>query len=188
MQKLWNYAWQHAVIAVLCFTIVLTACTVDQVLSDIDLVLQTAANLEGAIGAVSPADGAALQLLTGLGIAGVNAIKTAYDNYEKNKTSSNLQNVVVAAQAIQSNLPQELAAAKIVDPMAVQKATAWVNLVTDTAVAIVNAVSPSTANISARTIGGMPTPEGLQMRWQTQVCLGDTACGALVHVHHKHGR
>ena len=165
------------------------ACSVDTVLSDIDLVLQTAASLETAIGAVSPADAAALQLLTGVAISGVNAIKTAYDTYEKDKTASNLQNVVAAAQAVLANLPQELASLHITDPNAVAKATAWVSLVVDTVQAIATAVGGVSISHGAKSTtynSALITPETLQLRWQNEVCKGDVACGALVKIHHRH--
>jgi len=164
-----------------------TACTqaqVDAVLSDTDLILQTADSLGSAIGAVSPADAAALSLLTGVAIAGVNAIKTTYDTYEANKTASNAQNVIAAAQAIQKNLPQELAALHIVSTNAVAKATAWVTMVVDTAAQIVSQVSGLVGGTRASV--GLPTPESLKARWTADICSGDAACGNLVTVHHKH--
>jgi len=180
-----KYASHVLTIAVMCVSLI--ACTqaqVDAVLSDADLVLQTANSLSTAIGAVSPGDAAALNLLTGVAITGINAVKTAYDTYEANKTASNLQNVVVAAQAIQTNLPAELAALHIVDTNAIAKATAWVNLVVSVAEAIVSAVGGVTAAHAANL--AIPTPEFLQVRWLNEVCAGDTACGSLVKVHHKH--
>ena len=181
--------WQHGLIALLCVSMsVMTACSVDAILTDIDVVLQTADNLETAIGAVSPADGAALQLLTGVAIAGITEVKKVYDQYEASKTPSNLQNVVVAAQAIQTNLPQELAAIHIADQNAVTKATAWVSLVTDAVAGIISTIQGTKAMATASTHGivmAMPTPESLQARWQSGVCSGDVACGNLVKVHNK---
>ncbi len=186
MKRVFTILWQSSVVALLCASmIVMTACTVDEVLSSIDTALQTASALSAAVGAVSPADAALLNLLTGVGVSGIQAIQTAYDNYEKNKTASKLQDVVVAAQAIQSNLPQELSALHISDPNAVAKATAWVNLMTDCAQAIVSQV---TAVSGKATATYALTPEYIQGRWQSQVCGGNSACGALVKVHHKHAR
>jgi len=185
MKNLITRIWQRSLICVLCFSLV--ACTVDEILSSIDAALQTAQGLSAAVGAVNPADAAELQLLSGLGIAGIQAIQKAYDTYESNKTTNNAQNVVVAAQAIQTNLPQELAAMHITDPSAVQKATAWVNLMTDCASAIVTeiqAVSPAAGPKAVKPYA--LTPEYIQQRWLTDVCQGDTACGNLVKVHHKH--
>lgn len=181
--------WKQCLCILLIYPLFMfTACTqaqVDTILSDADLILQTADSLGSAIGAVSPADAVALSLLTGVAITGVNAIKTAYDAYEANKTASNLENVVAAAKAIQTNLPQELAALHIVSTNAVTKATAWVTLVTDTAAAIVSQLT-GLMTASAARAGVLPTPESLQARWTSDVCSGDVACGALIHVHHKH--
>jgi hypothetical protein len=177
-----------AVVMVLPLTVGLMGCSVDTVLSDIDIALQTAQNLETAIGAVSPADAAVLSLLTGLATTGVTAIQAAYNSYESSKTASNLANVVALAKALQANLPQELAAAHITDPNAVAKATAWANLITDTVGAIVNQIQPPAMATPTSQAKAMPTPELLQARWQSEVCRGDVACGALVKVHHKHAK
>lgn len=189
MKKVATYLWQHGTIALLSLSLI--ACTqaqVDLVLSDIDLVLQTANSLSAAVGAISPAEAAALSLLTGLGTKGIEAVKKAYDDYEANKNASNLQNVLVAAQSIQSNLPQELAALHISNQNAVSKASAWVNLVTDVAGFVVTTVSSVQAGTSIRrSVTALPTPERLQVRWQSEVCAGDTGCGNLVKVHHKRG-
>lgn len=200
MKRFWTYLWQHSMIALLATALCLStvACTpaqVDTVLSDIDLVLQTANSLEAAIGSVSPADAAALSLLTGLAIKGIGVIQTDYNAYEASKTASNLQNVVVAAQTLQANLPTELSALHIVSSNAVTKATNWVNLVVSAAAAVVTAVTEVTGTpgvataATARTTHGFVvsvTPESLQARWTAEVCSGDTACGALVKVNHKH--
>ncbi len=192
MRKLATILWQHSVIGLLLFSLVtMTACSVDSILTDIDVVLQTANSLSVALGAISPADALIVASLTSLAEKGVNAIKTAYDDYEANKTANKLQDVLAAAQAVQTNLPAELAAAKISDPTTVTKVTAWVNLVTDTTQAIVSTVQGTTTTVSAtRTTHGlvmaMPTPESLQARWQSQVCYGDVNCGALVKVRKQH--
>lgn len=163
------------------------ACSVDAVLSDIDLALQTASSLEAAIGAISPADAAALQLLTSIATAGLNAIQADYDAYEKNKTTGALNEVLAAAQALQTNLQQNLAALHLVSVGAVQKATAWVTLITDIVAGIVKQLTPVMTSGKTRSIIiAMPTPESLQARWQSDVCSGDTKCGALVKVHHRH--
>jgi hypothetical protein len=176
-----------AILLIYPLTLAMLACSTDEILSSIDVALQTAQGLEAAIGAVSPADAAALGLLTGLGIQGITAIKTAYDDYEKNKTASALQNVVAAAQAVQTNLPQELAALKIASTDAVQKATAWVNLMGDCAVGVITAVKgTSSLKKGTRTLTYSLTPESIQAQWASNVCKGDAACTALVKVHHKH--
>lgn len=191
MKKFRTLLWQHSTIALLCCSLIFSlGCTVDQVLSSLDAVLQTAESLETAVGAVSPADAAVLTLLTGLAVTGIQTIQKDYDTYEKNKTASNLQNIVVAAQTLQKTLPQNLAAAHIENASAVQKATAWVNLVTTSVESAVSLIAPAVASssLSAHAVRTLVTPEGIQARWQAEVCSGDTSCGALVKPHHKHSR
>lgn len=186
MKKAINIVWQHSIIVLILFSMItMTACTVDEVLSSIDAALQTAQGLSAAVGAVSPVDAASLTLLTGIGITGIEAIQKAYDTYQKNKTASTLQSVVAAAQAVQTNLPQELAALHISSVNAVTKATAWVNLMTDCAQAIVTELTSASSGNRQATVYTL-TPESIQSRWASQVCNGDVACGALVKVHHKH--
>jgi hypothetical protein len=165
-------------------TMTMTACTTDQILSSIDAALQVAQGLSGAVGAVNPADGSELTLLSGIGITGMNAIQSAYDAYKKNKTASTLQNVLAAAQAIQTNLPQELAALHISDPIAVQKATGWVNLLTDCAGALITELSAVNPPVASKAALYTFTPETIQKRWLMDVCRGDTTCGSKVVAHH----
>jgi hypothetical protein len=187
MKRFATIFFQTSVIAVLCFS--MTACSVDAILSDIDLALQTAASLETAIGAISPADAAALQMLTGIATAGLNAIQADYDAYEKNKTSGALSDLLAAAQALQANLRQNLAALHLESTDATTKATAWVNLIVDIVAGIVKQLAPTAAASPAITTRSLtialPTAESLQARWQSGVCAGDTKCGSLVKVHHK---
>lgn len=189
MTKLTRY-WRHGMIALLCMSMACTQAQVDAVLSDADLILQASQNLGAAIGALSPADADKLKSLTDMGINGIQLIQKEYDTYEANKTQSNLNNVLAAVNTLQANLPQELATLHISNANAVQKATAWVTLVTDFAAFVVREVSAISNQPAARTTRtmtlSMPTPESLQARWRSEVCQGDAACGALVHVRHKH--
>jgi hypothetical protein len=178
---------KHKFTAVLLICTVFTfACTVDQVLADINLCLQTAASLETALGVISPADSAALQVITGLATAGLNVIQKDYDTWKASGSTSDLQKLVAACQSLQTNLPQNLAAAHISDPTVVQKTTAWVNLVTTTVGAMaaawpqVNAAS--TKSRMAKAAASLPSPSALHDQWLKNVCLGDTSCGNLVKV------
>lgn len=184
MKRIATLLWQHSILALLCVSLACTQAQVDAVLSDADLLLQTAQSLESAIGALSPADAAALSILTGIGIKGIQLIQKDYDAYEAAKTPSNLDNILAAVNTLQANLPQELSTLHISNPVAVQKATAWVTLVTDFTAFVVREVN--TVQARGTMTLSMPTPETLQAQWQEKVCNGDAACGALVHVRHKH--
>jgi hypothetical protein len=193
MKQNLRYAGQVAVVALMLVgTVSMLACTVDQILSSIDAALQVAQGLSAAVGAVDPAIGAAVNVIASIGIAGMNEIQKVYDQYEANKSASNKQNVIVAAQAIQSNLAGELAVMHISDPATVQKVTAWVNLLSDCASGIITELGGTpVAAVSTRARAVAPyqlTPEYIQSRWQSQVCLGDTSCGSKVVAHHKHAK
>lgn len=205
MKNTISIIWQSSLIALLCLAMIsTTACnqfSVDTVLSDIDLVLQTGNVVCSSIGVVLPADSAGCSAVASLGITGVNAIKTAYDSYKASGAVTDLAKLQAALAAIQTNLPAELAAAHISDPAAVQVVTAWVGLVTSTVGDIVALVpelqaNASTANLSHARIGAratviqsaFPTPESLKAKWETNVCKGDKACADRVSVHHVHGK
>lgn len=181
---------QSALVAVLAASLVtMTACTTDQVLSDIDVALQTAASLETALGAVSPADAAILQLLTGIATTGLNVIQTDYDEWSKNPGTTTLQKIQNAIAVLRSNLAAEFSALHISDPNVVQRVTAWVNLLTSILGAILSAVGGGvTTPAMTRVDLVLPSPELLAARWQSEVCSGDQACGALVKARHVSGR
>ncbi len=190
-----HYADRFFAFAVALFMLTFsTACTfgVDQVLSDIDLVLQTSNVVCSTLGIVAPADAAACQGIAAVAIAGITVIKTAYDDYKANPGSGTLANVVAALNAVKTNLPAELQAAHIVNPVAVQVVTAWVNFVVSTVSTIAGLIPQLTASskaISTRKStfslpNAFPSPESLKARWDAEVCNNQIACTKLVKVHH----
>lgn len=167
-------------IFVLCFSLV--ACTVDQVLADINVLIQIAASIGAAVGNVSPIDAAEIQKLSAIATAGISAIQTAYDTYKASGATTDLQKVQAAIAAVQTNLSQELAAAHITNPASQQKVTNWVNLIYSTLAAILAALpqfQAKRANGRAK-IDIAVTPKTLKARWDKEVCEGATACSALV--------
>ena len=158
------------------------ACTVDQVLSDINLLLQTAASIATAVGALSPADATAIQVVVNTATTGLNVIQKDYDAYKASGATTDLEKLQAAIAALKNNLPAELAAAHVTNPNAVAKATAWVNLVTSTLDTILAVLPKLSANKNA-TFAELPTPSDLQKRWSTEVCGGDAKCSALVKAH-----
>lgn len=187
MKRAFTCFWQASTIAILCASmVVMTGCTVDQVLTDIDVALQTAQQVETAIGAISPADAAILEGLTGLAVSGLQAIQKDYDTYEASKNGNDLQKTLEAVKALQTNLPSTLAAAHIYSPAAQAKCAAWVNLTVTTLQAVTEALAPTPTASAASKTPTLPTAESIQARWLAEVCSGDTACGKLVKVHRKH--
>jgi hypothetical protein len=182
--------------------IVAPACgttSVDTVLSDTDLLLQTGNVVCSTIAVITPADAAACQAVANVGIGGIQAIQAAYDAYKASGAASNLAKLQAALAAIQKDLPQELAAAHIVDPATVAVVTAWVNLVISTVNTIISLVPElqvghppaSAATVKARAAvvaAGFPTPESLKARWDKEVCKGNPACAGKVQVHHIHSK
>ena len=121
---------------VLAVCLVTAACSVDQVLTDINLLIQTAGSIGTAIGAVAPADAAIVAGLTAVASKGLTAIQAAYDTYKQTQAQTDLQKLDAAIAAVKTNLPAELAAAHVYSPAAQAKCAAWVNLTVTTLDAI----------------------------------------------------
>lgn len=191
MKKLTTYVWQHCMVALLCISMLsMSACSVDQILSDIDIALQASESIALAIGTVSTADATEIQNIADIGISGLKVIQTAYSAYEANKTTDTLQNLELALTQVQANLKDALAVAKIKNVDAIAKITAWVAFVTTTLNIIAKAVGKAKSNPNNKVAmvdlaASVPTPESLHTRWLNEVCKGDQHCGKLVKIHHK---
>src|SRR5579864_2991104 len=81
-----------------------TACTVDQVLADINVAVQIAGQIGQAVGAVSPADALLIAGIQGVASAGLNAIKNAYDTYHASGAVTDLQKLQAALDACKFTL------------------------------------------------------------------------------------
>ena len=174
------------------------SCSVDQALSDVDVVIQIAANLGVAVGNVSPADAAIVQTFTTIATQGVAAVQAAYDTYEKSGATTDLTKLQAAIGAVQVNLSQEFAAAHISDPGTQAKITAWAQLIAASLAALSAALpqltmqagallNEPTPHVKGSFTQAIPTPEVLKSRWDSEICLGDTKCAKRVKVHHYHG-
>lgn len=179
----------------LCFSMV--ACSVDEVLTDVDLAIQMTANLAPAIGNVSPDEAAAITRLSGVASVGLTAVRDAYEAYEKSGAQSDLDKVQAIAGALRSNLAEELQAAHITNPETVAKVNAWVGLVTvslDAIIALSKQVKTSQVSESfqrcapdgnfnacmsfASSIAGVYVPKAATLKkdWDKRVCKGNKAC------------
>jgi predicted Fe-S protein YdhL (DUF1289 family) len=171
------------------------ACSTDQVLTDIDLGLQTANVICLSLGDVSADDSQACGALAGMASTGLASIQATYDTYKKSGAQSDLDKLRAAIAALQINLPQELGAAHIVSQRARDRVTAWVKLTAST----LNAVLDLLPQLQGQTIQGQAnaraqrlvlqknakatyalTPEVIETRWSKEVCNGDTKCSQLV--------
>lgn len=177
---------------VLCLSLV--ACTVDQVLADINVGLQIAGALGPAIALVSPPDAAAVGGLVTLATNGLNVIKTDYDQWKASGAQTDLEKLQAAINTINGNLSSELNAAHIVSPKAVATVTAWDKILSSTFGAILALLPQFQAASTVRAKAAVAakasvtlTPEGLQARWSAEVCQGEAKCAKLV-AYHAHGK
>lgn len=170
---------------VLCASMI--ACSTDQVFADINVVAQIAINIAGAVGTVAPQDAALIASLSKIAADSIAVIEADYKTYKASGAASDLQKLQAALAAVQTNLPAELAAAKISNSATSAKVTNWVNLIVTSVAAVAAAlpqlqspqVSLSQKVAVAKTL---PTDKVLQARWASEVCAGDVACGKLVKV------
>jgi hypothetical protein len=170
---------------VLVCSVFFTAWSCDQVISDLDVVIETANAIGAAVGVVSPSDAAIIQGLSSTALLGLNAVKTAYDTYKASGAVTDEQKLMAAIQAIQTNLPAELAAAHITSATATRIVTAWVNLVVTALTAILNALPQLTSStVSTRKkvklAASLPTKSSIRAQWANDVCQNDAPCVALV--------
>jgi hypothetical protein len=180
------------IVLALSLCLFLMACSVDQVLTDIDLAVQMSGSIATAISAISPADAALLQVAINDATVGLQVIKNDYDTWKASGATGDLAKLQQAITTLQTNLPQELAAAHITNPASVAKANAWANLVTTSLDAVLQLIPQiQTSQASSYSYGmsmfaaakAIPTPASLKARWDNEVCKADTNCKNLVKVH-----
>lgn len=173
-----------SVAVVLCLSTI--ACTTDQVLADINVLIQIAASVGSAVGSVSPADAALIQKASGIASVGMAEIQSAYSAYKAAPTATTEQRVQAAVSQCRADLDKELGIAQITDPVSQQKVKNWANLIYST----LDAVLVALPQLQTKGKFGLPsakvrvamsiTPSSLKSRWNTEVCSGDKACAGLV--------
>lgn len=176
--------------AILCFSMV--ACSVDEVLTDLDLAVQMTATLIPALGNISTSDAAEVAKLTTIAEEGLAVVRMDYEAYETSGATSDLARVQAVADALRSNLSQNLQAAHIGNEETVRRVTAWVGLVALTLDAITRlsqqaVVLPAhcyagskfeTCMSFASSVAGMYVPKAATLKkdWDKKVCKGNKAC------------
>ncbi|HKM99442.1 MAG TPA: hypothetical protein VJX23_02915 [Candidatus Binataceae bacterium] len=119
----------------------------------------------------------------------LNTAASAAQAYHKNKTSSTEQAYVAAVQAIEEQLPADLAALVQAGMSAEDEArvSAAVNIILDFVEAEAAQLPPTAALVTqkraARQAGPMPKPlsaRTIKARWNSEVCVGDRKCQALL--------
>jgi len=163
----------------LCLTLI--ACTTDQVLADLNLLIQIAGAIIPAVSNLSPADAAFASKISGIASTGLAVIEADYNAFKSAGGTTALQKVENDVSVLKANLNSELAAAHVSNPATVLKITNWVNLITTTLDAIL-AAFPSATNKAAkvRLVAKVPSHSEIKAMWQVTVCAGDANCFALV--------
>lgn len=168
---------KKVMVIALCLTMV--ACTTDQVLADIDLLISIAGAIIPALGQLSPADAEAAQKISQIATDGMAVVRKDYDAVKASGAASNIEVLRAAINAVQTNLNEELAVIKVSNPALVGKVSAWVNLFVVTLNAISNAFPPG-VKTNKKKLSTVPLPASIKSDWDTQVCSGDASCASLV--------
>jgi hypothetical protein len=189
---------------ILLLFIPLTACTVDEVLDDIDVGIQIASNIGLAIGNVSSADEASIQAISAQATAGLNLIQQTYNQYQIADPQTLSQKVNEVATLFEQNFKQSLSLVHVSNSSTQQKVQSWANLLIGSVNAVIAALPLFKSNtiispvaeyndgflwaVGNKTHGfNVPlTATQLQKRWTKEVCNNETKCSKLVHVP-RHG-
>jgi len=167
--------------AVILLCVLMIGCSVNEVFDDINVALQIATSIGEAVGSVSAADEAVIQSLSTTATAGLNVVQAAYNQYEQSGATTDLQKVQAAIAAAQSQLQAAMAAAHIEDPVSQQKVKNWFNVIIGSLNAILAALPAfQAAQANARAFTIPVTAQGLQSRWEKEVCDGNAKCAKLV--------
>ena len=148
-------------LAICCFTLALTACTgFDSLATTILAVLGSINVVLATIQATIPTQiVAAIETADSIAQAAVNALKTAYDNYVKDKTGTGLLAAVQAAiTAVQQSLAQLLAAAHVDNTSLQSLITKVVGLLSTVIQEVVTDIVPSLASAMAAHVAGNDAP------------------------------
>jgi hypothetical protein len=179
-----------SIVSIVALCVAQVACTVDQVLADINVGIQIAGALAPAVTLVSPPDAAICGTLMTIATTGLGIIKTDYDQWKASGAQTDLQKLQGALTVLNSNLTAELNAAHIYSPAARTTVTNWVAVITSTTGAIAALLpefqAAGTVTAKAAVIAKAPvslTPDGIRARWVAEVCKGETKCSNLVKVH-----
>lgn len=165
-------------VAILCFGLV--SCTTDQILADINLLIQIAAEIATAVGSVSPNDGAIINNLSSVASKGMSVVLAAYQEYKKSGATTDLDKVKAAIQSAKDQLAAALAAAHITNPAKVTQINNWANLIIGTLNVILAALPQFQANRKLPKGVIVPTPASIKLQWRMSVCNNDPTCTALV--------
>lgn len=166
----------------LCITMLIGGCA--KVAASWPIVIGVAQAIASLTTVVDPALTAFSQQI----VVDLQTLDNDYNAYVADKTSVGAKATLVAAiEAIQANLPANLAALHISDPATVARVTAAVNIILDFVDSIAGQIPATAASTAASRLarGAGPIPKvpsaaQIRARWGTDVCKGDAACVALL--------
>ena len=159
--------------------IVTTGCTdawVKVALADLPILVQMAINISTLVsvvgGQTSPSDVAAINKISAEANTDLTLIDTLYNQYKANPSTGTLQAIQNAIAVLNTNLPNELAAAHISNVALQAKVQAAVGLILTT-VTTFSALLPQSGPHTAEDVSpkSLPTPKELKRAWNAQVAV-----------------
>jgi uncharacterized protein YxeA len=150
-------------------------------------IIATAEAIAQLVVAIDP-DAVKVAKISQIAVTGLEAVEATYNSYEADKTGvGKLAAFQAAVEAVQQNLPADLAAAQITNPTTKARVTAAVNIILDYVDALAGQV-PSMAQKTAalrgiRGAGAIPKVMSKRQiidQWKSEVCNGDKTCAQLV--------
>lgn len=174
----------------------LVACSVDEVIGNIDIALQGVQNIGDVITAINPEDGAAVQAGAAVVAGDLNLLKSLYDGWKSSGATGDLAKLQAAVTEAQANVTQ-IEAATHLKSAAAQDAFLATMSIASLAISTVadivgdqnqsppikrSAMKFQTSNVAA--FASRPVkwhPSDLKRKWDTEVCKGDKNCRSRVH-------
>lgn len=162
----------------------LVACSVDQVIANIDIALQGAQNIGTVVSTINPADGDIVETAAATIIADLGLIKSLYDGWASSGATTDLNKIQAAVEQAEENQTQIEMATHLFDPASKIAFAAFMeitDLALDTVVHVVGGNStPQSAFNAATGFASVGHPKysakDLKRKWDNNVCKGEKAC------------
>jgi hypothetical protein len=185
--------WKSRIVLaiVLSISLLATGCSAQWIsiaLADLPVLTQMALNIGTIITTlqsgkqISAADAAAIQNISAQASKDLNLLKSLYNEYKSNPSTSALQKIQNVIADINQSLPALLQAAHIGDPVLSARLAAGVNLILTTVASFAALIPHTSTHLAAQKMShpasAIPKASDLKKQWNQQVC-GPTSNSAL---------
>jgi hypothetical protein len=163
---------------VVCVAMLATGCTAQWIsvaLADLPVLTQIALNIATLAAALngkqpSAAETAAIQSISQTAQSELSSLQTLYNQYKASPNATNLQKIQTVIADIQQQLPAQLQAARISDPVLSAKITAAVGLILSTVQSFAALMPGGLPHVISAKSASVPRASELKARWNGEVC------------------